>query len=194
MHALSFATSDARKVPPAARVLARYGITVTHHAMILPDVQDPSAAIVAGKKVFAAYAAVQGPVIVQDNALNIRALGLFPGTDVKRVTGEIGIQGYLDLLEGFQDRACWFTDAIVYIDHKSLSPVFFIRCEAGSIALAPDGDATRHSSPLASIFIPAGYDRTVAALTPPELAAYRARDEGDGFYHRLARYLRKLEY
>lgn len=187
-----FATTNAAKVASVARVLGAYGIEVVRADVDLPELQAETAAAVAAPKANAAYAAVRAPVIVIDSALHIDALGGFPGTYVKWATKQLGVQGYLDLLARHPapgSRGCAFVDALAYMDARTPTPQVFVREERGRIALAPEGDASAHKSPMASVFVPEGCDKAIAAMTSEEFTAYRTRPSTEGFYHQLVDWL-----
>lgn len=183
---LHFVTTNAAKVASVARVLGGYGITVERRDLELPELQGETAAEVAAGKVAAAFAYVNAPVMVIDSALHFDALGGFPGTYVKWATRQIGIEGYLDLLARHENRSCRFVDAIAHLDATLSSPRIIVREERGTIALAPRGDPAGHKSPMATLFIPEGCDRTIAEMTPAEFHAYRTRPETERFYHEFA--------
>ncbi|MEY4722562.1 MAG: hypothetical protein RLZZ324_75 [Candidatus Parcubacteria bacterium] len=200
MSTLSFVTSNPGKLPSVQRVLRQYGVVLVHRDEDLPELQADAPAEVARRKVCAAYDIVHGPVMVIDSGLCITALGGFPGTNVKHVTKQLGIKGYLKLLDGEADRSCTFIDALAYLDDAlregARKDVFvpalmiFVRSERGRIAEKPDGDPRGHKSPVATVFIPDGCDKTIAAMSADELAAYRSRKDTERFYHEFGTFLK----
>jgi non-canonical purine NTP pyrophosphatase (RdgB/HAM1 family) len=183
---LLFATTNAAKLASVSRVLGSYGITVERRDIELPELQGESAAEIAAGKATAAYAYVNAPVMVIDSALHIDALGGFPGPNVKWATRQIGIIGYLDLLARHADRSCRFEDAIAYLDAMRTSPLILVRSERGTIAPEPRGNPAGHKSPMATLFIPDGCDKTIAEMSPEEYHAYRTRPETERVYRDFA--------
>ncbi|HSD12560.1 MAG TPA: non-canonical purine NTP pyrophosphatase [Patescibacteria group bacterium] len=184
-----FATTNAAKVTSVARVLGAYGIAVERVDLELPELQAEEASGVALGKVRAALDALRAPVMVIDSAFHIDALGGFPGPYVKHVTKKIGIRGYLDLLARHPDpavRGCSFTDAVALAHPMLPAPLTFVRVERGRVADAPRGDPAGHKSPMATLFIPDGCDKTIAEMPPDEFHAYRTRPGTERVYHDLA--------
>ncbi|HTM68673.1 MAG TPA: non-canonical purine NTP pyrophosphatase [Candidatus Binatia bacterium] len=186
---LFFATTNAAKVTSVARVLGGYGIGVERVDLDLPELQADTAEEIATGKVRAALSALRERVIVVDSAFHIDALGGFPGPYVKHVTAKLGVDGYLDLLARHQDpaaRGCAFVDAVALADPSLPAPLVFVRRERGTIAPERRGDPVGHKSPVATLFVPEGCEKTIAEMAPDELLAYRSRPSTEKVYHDLA--------
>lgn len=184
-----FATTNAAKVASVARVLGAYGIEVERVDLELPELQADTAEAIATGKVRAALSALRERVMVVDSAFVIDALKGFPGPYVKHVTAKIGVDGYLDLLARHPhpaSRGCAFVDAVALADPTIPAPLVFVRRERGTLATERRGDPAGHKSPVATLFVPEGCDKTIAEMAPDELLAYRSRPSTEKVYHELA--------
>lgn len=196
MQKLFFATGNAGKVTSPRRVLAEYGIEVVQRKPE-PDfieIQAESAAAVAASKARQAFAQFGEPVMVIDSAFHVPALNGFPGIYVKPVTEQIGPEGYFKLLRnerGWADPACYFEDVIAYLDAGLPEPMTFSRKDWGTLVPDPLGpDRPGAKSPLWKVWIPKGFDRTIAQMCEAELLAYRSRPQQERFYHEFGEWLR----
>ena len=98
------------------------------------------------------------PVVVEDSALMIRALGGFPGPYTKYVYERIGNAGLVKLMEGGKDRACWYKSAVGYCE-PGKDAVCFWGEEEGKLAESERGRAGWGQD---RIFIPKGSRKTYA--------------------------------
>lgn len=184
-----FATSNAAKVASVARVLAAHGIEVERVDVELPELQADTAEEIALGKVRAALSVLRERVMVIDSAFHIDALKGFPGPYVKHVTAKLGVEGYLDLLARHpapEARGCAFVDAVALADPSMPAPLVFVRRERGTVAPERRGDPAGHKSPVATLFVPEGCEKTIAEMAPDELLAYRSRPSTEKVYHELA--------
>lgn len=189
-----FATSNAGKVSSTKRVLAQYGIDVEQVKLPgMPELQAPTPDDIANGKVRYAFGQLQVPVMVNDAAFCLKSVGDFPGTNVAPVTSQIKLQGYLDVLARYGtegERRCSFIDAVAYLDERIEKPVIFVRHEFGTVAREPRGVLPPDAkSPLALVFIPDGYSKTLGEMTPEELASYRSQPRMEKHLHDLVRWL-----
>lgn len=78
---LTFVTGNPNKVKEATAILADVELAI--HDLALPEIQSFSLQEVVESKARMAYDAVQAPVLVEDVAFDIEALGGFPGPFAK---------------------------------------------------------------------------------------------------------------
>ncbi len=175
---LLFATTNANKVPGPAKAVAPFGIELVHAPLDIPELQAETAAEVAREKARWAFARLGQPVMVIDSAFHIDMLGGFPGINVKWVTRQIGPEGYLRLMAPWQapgQRRCRFEDALACAVDASAEPRIFVRRAFGRLAGEVRGpDRPDAKSPVWRLFIPEGFDLTVAEMTAEQLARHRA--------------------
>lgn len=199
---LYFVTGNKGKVTSPKRVLAQYGIELRQYEPKpdLLELQAEDAAGVAVPKAFEAAARLrtefgaQPALMVIDSALHIPTLRNFPGVYTKHVTGQIGIEGYLDLLARFPndaDRACYYEDVIAYLAPNAEKALLFARQDWGTVARERRGTFVegKHKSVFVELFQPRGYDLTLAEMTDAELHAYRTKPGTEGFYHALGAHI-----
>ena len=114
-----------------------------------------------------------------DAGFYIRALNGFPRAFANFALETIGIEGILKLMEGKegQERSCEFRECMAYIDSTGDIAAFtkaFVGRVPGTVAKEKRGTKQPHHwSELALIFIPEGYDRTLAELTSEEYDHWR---------------------
>ena len=121
------------------------------------------------KKAVAVSRATGGPALADDSGLEVRALGGAPGVWSARYGGEALSDRQrcekllAELAEATpENRSARFCSVLAYAEPKK-APVIFEGMLTGSIALALAGDLGFGYDP---IFIPEGYDKTLAELGP----------------------------
>src|SRR3989338_2333752 len=100
------------------------------------------------------------PVVVEDSGLFIKALNDFPGTCSSYIHKRIGLRGILKLMEGVQDRTCYYRSAVAYCE-PGKEPISFFGEEKGSIAKDVRGN---HGFGHDSIFIPEESKKTYGEI------------------------------
>jgi inosine triphosphate pyrophosphatase len=124
------------------------------------------------RKAHDAYKLLQKPVLVEDVSLAFDELGNIPGPYIKwwLKDPKMGLEGMCKLLDG-RDRAATVT--VCYGYHDGNNVYLFPASRKGSIATSPRG----HYFGFSSIFIPHGYDKTMAEMSEDERAAVSYRKE-----------------
>ena len=100
------------------------------------------------------------PVVVEDSGLFIKALKDFPGTCSSYIHKRVGLAGILKLMEGIQDRTCYYRSAVSYCE-PGKNPVSFVGEEKGKISQEERGN---HGFGHDSIFIPDGSDKAYGEM------------------------------
>jgi len=140
-------------------------------------------------KVMEAYKLVNKPCISLDCGFWIDELGGFPKAFVNFALDTIGIDGILKLMEGKENRACRFTECLSYYDGKELYQ--FMGEHEGTIAKQIVGNDTEKKwSDLWYIYIPYGYDKTLAQMTDEERKT-RVKYESVDSMEEFAKWYRK---
>lgn len=174
MKDLVFITGNQAKADYLAKWL---GHPVEHQKVDLDEIQSLDITEVIEHKAKAAYAIVKRPVLVEDVGLACSAFGgKLPGTLIKWFLTEVGNEGILKMLDGFEDRTAFTTIAYGIYDGAELH-VFTARTD-GRIASEPrtgDKDGWQGSLSWNSIFIPDGSDKTYAEMTDEELKPFSHR-------------------
>jgi len=165
---ISFATTNSGKVDSASRHLEKFGISVKHIDIELLEPRSEDIGFIAAKK--AEYALSKGispPLITNDSGFYISELGRFPGPYVNLFlkNPEVGIDGILAILRGRASRACEFVECVAYVENGIVEPLTFQARIHGRLSEYPKGDKHDYQwSDLFRIFIPEGYDITLAEM------------------------------
>ena len=155
MQKVTFITGNQRK----ADYLANYlGFPVDHVKIEVEELQSLDLKEIVKHKLQHAYVQVQGPVLVEDTALEFRELGKLPGPFIKWFIQEIGLEKLCGLLDG-KDSAAVARCVYGYFD--GITEQYFEGSMAGTIAQEPMGDKGYGYDP---IFIPEGYTITRAQM------------------------------
>jgi XTP/dITP diphosphohydrolase len=159
--------------PHKAREVAAYfrgELGVEHVNLECPEFRHPDIGEIARGKAKFAFDRLRRPLIVDDTAFSVKALGDFPGPYAAYVLDTIGFRGILRLLEGVEERGARFETAIAFADGKSIR-VFRGRID-GVITPSPRGQEGFGYDP---IFEVGG--RTLAELSLEEKSriSHRAR-------------------
>lgn len=160
---INFITGNKHKVKEAKGIFENFGIELEHTDLGYPEVQGE---LVDVAKFGAEYAAskLEGPVIVEDAGLFIKALNWFPGTYSSYVQETLGNKGILKLMNDVENRYAEFRSVIGYCTPKT-EPGVFLGAVPGHIAYKERGTNGFAYDPL---FIPEGYDKTFGELTTDE--------------------------
>ncbi|HSW75082.1 MAG TPA: non-canonical purine NTP pyrophosphatase [Candidatus Saccharimonadales bacterium] len=170
-----FITGNQHKADYLAKWLGR---PVTHVKYDLDELQSLDLREVAEHKARQAYEVAGKPVLIEDVALTIHALGQLPGTLIKWFLQELGPEGIVKILENFDDRAA--TAAIVYALYDGTQMHVFNGETNGQIADKPrssENDGWHGALSWNSIFVPEGMAKTYAEMTDEELlpVSHRAK-------------------
>jgi non-canonical purine NTP pyrophosphatase (RdgB/HAM1 family) len=171
---LIFITGNQAKADYLAKWL---GHPIEHQKVDLDEIQSLDITEVIEHKAKEAYKVVGRPVLVEDVGLTFNAFGgRLPGTLIKWFLTEVGNEGILKMLDGFEDRKAFTSIAYGLYDGEKLH-VFDARTD-GRIALEQRTgieDGWKGSLSWNSIFIPNGADKTYAEMTDEELKPFSHR-------------------
>lgn len=156
MKNVTFITGNQKK----AEYLAKYlGFPVQHVKVDLDEIQSLDLKQIVEHKVKQAYERVQGPVIVEDVALEFAAFGKLPGPFIKFFVDEIPFETMCSMLNG-QTRQATARCVFGYYDGTELQ--LFEGKLDGQIAEHPAGEGGYGWD---KIFIPTGYSVTRAEMS-----------------------------
>ena len=157
MAELTFITGNANKTAYLAEHL---GFPLAHRNMDLPEIQELNVEAVVRAKALSAYAEAGGPVLVEDTALCLPALGNLPGPFIKWFEQAIGYEGVCRLLDGKDRAAVAITCFGLCLDGQI---ELFGGSMPGSISQSPRGESGFGWD---VIFIPRGGQQTWAESGP----------------------------
>lgn len=187
---LFFATTNDGKVTSVRRVFAQYGIEIEQAKLDIIETQANDVISIAMHKALEAREILDHPVIAVDSGFFIPKLLGFPGPYIAPVTKCIGVEGYLRLMDPWQDavdRTAYFEDAIV-LSESMRNTIVVSRHVWGTLALkAGTGSGGTGKSVIDRIFIPKGETKVLCDMTSEELHRFRSRPETEQVYHDLAR-------
>ncbi len=155
MREITFITGNQNK----ADYLTKYlGFPVNHVKLDLDEIQSLDLKKIVEHKVKQAYQKIQGPVIVEDVALEFNALGGLPGPFIRFFVEKIPFEIICSLIDG-KIRLATARCVFGYYDGQNLK-LFEGKLE-GEIAKTPAGEKGFGWD---KIFIPEGYACTRASL------------------------------
>ena len=158
---LAFVTSSEHKHREARAIL---GVALERVALDLPEPQGLDVVEVARAKARLAFAALGRPVLVEDTALELAALGGFPGPLIRWLLEAAGVAAIPRLLDGFATRAASARCAALAFDGER--ELLGVGTVAGEIAAAPRGGSGFGWD---VVFVPEwGGGRTYAEMPPEE--------------------------
>jgi XTP/dITP diphosphohydrolase len=187
---IRFVTGNRGKAKVLSEQLAAIGVEVERVDVPLVEPQAGSVEEVARAKGRQAFAAIGGPLVVEDSGFCVDALRGFPGPSTKYALETLGAEGLLRLAAPLTDRTCRFVASLVYMDAAGAARVFTDDRGEGMLALASDPTPCDEAwSDLWRIFIPAGASRPLSALSAAEREALWARWQSHSVYAQLAAWL-----
>jgi non-canonical purine NTP pyrophosphatase (RdgB/HAM1 family) len=170
--------------PNKAKYVAQWlGIELEHQKLDLDEVQSLDLQEVVEHKVRQAYRLAKRPVIVEDAALILPAMGRLPGTFVKWFLDELGVKGLGELAARLSSAEAVGVLKYAYYDGKELQ--IFDGSMHGRLIAVPRGSG---GFGFDAIFVNDGYDITRAEMDEEAYALTSYRKEA---LDKLAQYLTK---
>lgn len=171
---VTFITGNQDKADYLAKWL---GVTVPHQKIDLPELQSLDLEDVVAHKAREAYAQLGAPVLVEDVALSFEALGgSLPGTYIKWFLQEIGNDGMLRMLQGFDDRRA--TARILYGLYDGTTLHTFSGETRGTVpneVRSSGVSGWKNSKSWNAIFVPEGSTKSYAEMSDEELQPFSHR-------------------
>lgn len=165
---VTFVSSNRHKYAESKEILQSFGIRLGFFKSDLLEIQSDSVHDIARQKALDAFAKCKKPVIIEDDALVVKALSGFPGPYSSYVFKTIGNAGMLELVKA--NRAAHFEAVIAFCDSKK-RPVLFEGVTNGRISKKQKGGGWGYDP----IFIPAGRTLTYAELGEKNTVSHRYR-------------------
>ena len=167
MEEIVFVTHNKGKIASAQMQLE--GVNVKIFEYDLDEPRSDDIRYISKVKVEEAYKLVKKPCISLDCGFWIEELNGFPRAFVNFSLETLGLKGILKLMEGKKNRNCKFTECLSYYDGKELHQ--FMGENKGRLSEEILGENTNEKwSDLWYIYIPSGYDKTLAQMTKEERA------------------------
>ena len=165
MEEIVFVTHNKGKAKSAEKYFKNLKISTYNFELDEPRSDDLK--VIATAKVKQAYEVVKKPCIALDTGFFIEELNGFPRAFVNFSLETIGIDGILKLMENKENRKCEFRECLAYFDGKDIH--YFYGKHPGKLAYEKEGiDKEEKWSDLWYIFIPEGFDKTMAQMSNEE--------------------------
>lgn len=167
---LFYATTNDGKVASLQKRLE--DVEVVKVPLDIPEPRASHVEEIALAKAQIAYRELQHPVVVNDSGFYIDSLKGFPRAYVNFALETIGLDGILRLVRDDASRQCKFRECMVFTDGDE--DKIFVGEVYGTVADSKRGYIKEyHWSPLSQIFIPEGYNKTMAEMNEAELGHWR---------------------
>ena len=165
MKEIVFVTHNKGKIVSAKKYLKNIKLIAYEYELSEPRSDDIK--LIAKAKVIEAYDLVKRPCIAMDADFYIDELNGFPKAFVNFALETIGIEGILKLMEGKENRTCSFRQCLAYYDGVDIK--YFYGESKGTLSLEIKGMETNEKwSDLWYVFIPNGFNKTLAEMTKEE--------------------------
>lgn len=172
---LNFVTTNTGKFEEVQRWLYDLApdITLEHYALDLPEYQSLDVVEVAKGKSDVAWQIVGKPVLIDDGGIYLMAYNQFPGTFSKYMIQALGFEGIWKLAH--DDPRAYFLSCLIFKNNATDYHIFQGHCYGHLIPYNATISAPA-SLPYTKIFIPEGYESTLASL--------RGSEQEKTFHHR----------
>lgn len=158
---LVFVTSNLDKLREAEAVL---GFQLAHRALDIEEIQSLSLEAVVHHKARSAKTRIEGPVLVEDTALELEGMDGFPGPLIRWLLASVGPNGICTLADAFAERRAVVRCMACAADGSE--ELIGLGVVEGQIAARPRG---HRGFGWDSVFIPSGGEgKTYAEMETPE--------------------------
>lgn len=179
---LRFLSSNPHKTAEVQAILGAVGAHIVGVSHKIDEIQTTDVRALVHDKCVKAFRAVGRPLFVEHTGLHLKALNGFPGGLTQVFWDTVGADKFADLFGGSSTQPVLARTTIGYCDGRQVN--YFEGEIAGSIPPAPCGNRAFQWD---CVFIPDGYEKTFAEMTPDEKNAISMRRLA---LNDFARYLR----
>lgn len=116
MKKIIFATGNKEKIQIARMICAEANIKIIPQTLLLDEIQAEDAETIIKNKVRQAFEKLREPVVVSDDAWDIKALRGFPGPYIKSINTWFIPEDYIRLMNGVEDRRITLHQYLAYTD------------------------------------------------------------------------------
>ena len=182
---ITFITGNQLKFDAAVLALKGSQVELVRKELEVPEIQSTSVEDIASFSAQWASQKLSESVVVTDAGYFITALNGFPGPFIKYINQWLTPQDLLKLMEGKKDREVIVRDCLAYCK-PGQKPVTFIGEAKGTLS---EKVVKLGRTPISTIFIPEGFDKTEPELTDEEM--FKFWNSNLQVWPKLAEYLTK---
>ncbi len=161
---ITYVTGNWAKIASAKQILEPLGIEIDNIKMDTIEIQADDVESIAKYSAKWASEQLKCNVLKNDSGLFVESLNGFPGPYTHYADDTLGENGLLKLLAGETNRRAYFKEVLAYCEYGK-EPITFIGITPGTIALEKSGE---YGWSWDFIFIPDGYDKTLACFPDEE--------------------------
>lgn len=164
---ITFVTGNANKLLEVQQILGPAS-TLTNQKLDIEEVQGTVAEVTIAKTLKAATM-IDGPVLVEDTALEFNGLNGMPGPYIKWFLESLGNDGLYKLLAGFEDKSSRAICTFGFCEGPGHEVKLFQGfCEGSIVAPRYSKDPNRKVFGWNPVFEPKGWTTTFAEMTEEE--------------------------
>jgi non-canonical purine NTP pyrophosphatase (RdgB/HAM1 family) len=190
MQEIIFVTSNKGKVKSLRNRLPKGKYKIVQKDVELIEPQGENSEEVSIAKALEAYKKFKKPLVVQDSSFHVNHLKGFPGVYIKYMQESIGVDGLLKLMEGVEDRSCYFSLSLTYIENSRRFKVFNKKSSMGKLALEVDRtDSKKAWGEIWRVYIPHWADKPLSSMTEEEIDSREQDKEDDSEFGQFAKWL-----
>lgn len=191
MNNIIFVTSNKGKVMSLQNRLPQEMFNIIQKEIKITEPQGITSEEVSIAKAQQAYKILKRPLIVQDSAFHIVALNGFPGVYIKYIQESLGVEGILKLMQGIEDRSCYFNLSLTYIEGENKYKVFNKKGSLGKIADYVDNTESEKAwGAIWRLYIPHWADKPLSAITKEEIDLHEKSKDDDSEFAQFANWLK----
>jgi XTP/dITP diphosphohydrolase len=168
------------------QVLGRFGVSVVHANIELPEPQSYDVKQIAKEKVLYAFKQLNKPCLALDAGFFLDAWNGFPGAYAKFALEMLGVKGLLKLVEN-ESKSCSFRHCLAFMDSSLSEPVVFEVVLPGTFVQPRGVVQSFHWSELSTVFVPEGHTKTLAELSEDDYVQWK--NKVDNTYEKLAEFM-----
>lgn len=157
---ITLVTGNANKLKEWQRLLP-HGVQLASADIDLDEIQSLDLDMIVTDKARRAYEQMKSPVIVEDIAVNVKSLNGLPGPFIKFFVKQLG-NNCLVQLAGKENEPTTVTCRVAYYDYTK---IIIASGTVDGVSVAPRG---LNGFGFDFSFMPNGYDKTYAEMTPGE--------------------------
>lgn len=167
---LAYMTTNRGKYLRVQKLGIENNLEIEEYVDEIDELEVSDVSEVSKDKAIKAYNKLLKPVFVEDSGFYINGYPNkknYPGTLVKRSGISTDIEQLLETMKEVENRDCEFISCVTYYDGEEIKQ--FISSSKGVLTTEIRGEITENArSRLWQVFIPEGYEKTLAEMTDEE--------------------------